>query len=189
MPSLKLIVVTAVALSALAACGGSTATPAAAGASVPAGSSPAPTSATVPSSSAAGAATSPAPVGGSVDPCGLLGPADLRTVTGATYGAGVPDSVGECTWRVGNATVNDGKGQVIAAIQAVTIDYVKSSYGSGGTDVTISGHAGFWNPTQGLQSMWVDIGNGNALVLSFDPIVDESQSWAQKLAEIAVSKM
>lgn len=188
MKSLKLIAVAALAISAVAACSGSTATPGPAG-STPAGTSAVPTSAAVPSASATGTVATPAPVGGSVVLCGLLSPADLKTVTGNAYGVGVLDSYGSCTWRVGGVSVNDGKGQVIAAIQAITLDFVKGSYGSGGTDVTVSGHAGFWNPSQGLQSIWIDIGNGNALVLSFDPIVDNSQSVAQRLAEIAVGKM
>ena len=189
MKSLKLIAAIAFAISALAACGGSPAATTPVGASTPAGSSPAPTSAAVPTASTAAVATTPAGPAGSVDLCGLLSPADLKTVTTDVYGAGVLDQYGSCTYRVGGATVNDGKGQVIVAIQAVTMDYVKSSFGSGGTDATVSGHAAFWNPTQGLQTMWVDISGGNCLTLSFDPIVDNSQTIAQRLAEIAVSKM
>ena len=188
MKSLKMIATIAFAISALAACGGSAATAPPVGASTPAGSSPAPTSPAVPTAST-GAATTPAVSAGSVDPCGLLSPADLKTVTGDIYGPGVLDQSGSCTWRVGGAKVNDGKGQVIAAIQAVTIDTIKSSFGSGGTDATVSGHPAFWNPSQGLQTMWVDISGGKCLTLSFDPIVDNSQTFAQRLAEIAVSKM
>jgi hypothetical protein len=54
--------------------------------------------------------------------------------------------------------------------------------------VTVSGHAGYWNPAQGLQSIWVDVG-GRLLVLSFDPVGPETQAIAQKLAEIAIGKM
>ena len=191
MKSLKLIALAAVAICALSACSGSAAAPTAA-ASVPnGGSSAGPSSGAVASTTGGQAPTPTAqgPAGGSVDLCGLISPTDLKTVTGSDYGAGVLDSVGECTWRVGGATVNDGKGQIVAAVQATTIDFIKSSFGSGGSDVTVSGHTGFWNPTSGLQSIWVDIGGGNLLVLSLDPIVDNSQSTAQKLAEIAVSKM
>jgi Protein of unknown function (DUF3558) len=186
--SAKLVVLAMLAISALAACSGPAATAPAVIPSTPAGPSTAPTSAPA-GSSTAPASSTPAAVAGSVDLCGLISPADLKTVTGDTYGAGVLDTYGECTWRVGGASVNDGKGQLIVAIQAITIDYVKSSYGSGGADATVSGHAAFWNPTQGLQSMWIDIGGGNALVLSFDPIADSTKGFAQKLAEIAVSKM
>ncbi len=184
-----MIATIAFAMSTLAACGGSTAATAPpVGASLPAAGTPAATSAVVPSASAGTAATPPV-AAASVDLCGLLSPADLKTVTGDVYGAGVLDQYGLCTWRVGGAQANDGKGQVIAAVQAVTLDFVKSSYGSGGTDATVSGHAAFWNPTQGLQTMWIDISGGNCLTLSFDPIVDNSQTFAQRLAEIAVSKM
>ena len=184
-----MIATIAFALSALAACGGSTAATAPpVGASTPGASTPAATSAAVPSASS-GTPSTPAVAAGSVDLCGLLSPADLKTVTGDVYGAGVLDQYGSCTWRVGSATVNDGKGQVIAAIQAVTMDYVKTAFGSGGSEATVSGHAAFWNPTQGLQTMWIDISGGNCLTLSFDPIVDNSQTFAQRLAEIAVSKM
>jgi hypothetical protein len=187
--SLKMIAAIAFAISALAACGGSTAATAPpVDASTPAGGSPAPTSAAVPTASPGTAATPGVPAG-SVDLCGLLSPADLKTVTGDVYGAGVLDQYGLCTYRVGSAKVNDGKGQLIVAIQAVTMDYVKNAFGSGGTAATVSGHAAFWNPTQGLQTMWVDISGGNCLTLSFDPIVDNSQTFAQRLAEIAVSKM
>jgi len=188
MRNLKLVVLAALAIAGLAACGGSAATAPAVNPSTPAGANSAPAS-TPAGSSAAAASSTPAAVAGSVDLCGLISPADLRTVTGDTYGVGVLDSSGECTWRVGGATVNDGKGQLIVAIQAITMDFIKTSYGSGGTDATVSGHAAFWNPSQGLQSMWIDIGGGNALVMSFDPIADSTKGFAQKLAEIAVSKM
>ncbi len=188
MKSLKLVVLATLAIAALAACGGAAATAPAVIPSAPAGASSAPTSAPA-GSSAAAASSTPAAVAGSVDLCGLISPADLKTVTGDTYGAGVLDTYGECTWRVGGVSANDGKGQLIVAIQAITMDYIKTSYSGGGADATVSGHAAFWNPTQGLQSMWIDIGGGNALVLSFDPIVDSTKGFAQKLAEIAVSKM
>lgn len=61
-------------------------------------------------------------------------------------------------------------------------------YFQGGVDVTVSGHAGYWNPEQGLQSICVDAG-GRLLVLSFDPVGPETQAIAQKLAEIAIGKM
>ena len=77
-------------------------------------------------------------------------------------------------------------------MQAEPISYVKGSFGAGGSDATVSGHEAFWNPTSGLQSMWVDIGNGNVLVLSFPRSTDltaADQTAAQSLAEIAVGRM
>ena len=54
--------------------------------------------------------------------------------------------------------------------------------------MTVSGHAGYWNPEQGLRSICVDAG-GRLLVLSFDPVGPETQAIAQKLAEIAIGKI
>ena len=172
MKSPKLIAVAALAIFAVAACG----------------SSAAPTGAGTPTAApGGGTTTTPAPTGGAVDMCALLSPADLKTVTGGDYGDGVLDSVGQCTWRVGGTAVNVGDGQVVAAIQDQQLSFIKSTF-SGGVDVTVSGQAGYWNPEQGLQSIWVDVG-GRTLVLSFDPVGPDAQAIAQKLAEIALSKM
>jgi hypothetical protein len=76
---------------------------------------------------------------------------------------------------------------VVATFQDGSLDTIKSAF-TGGTDVTVSGHAGYWNATQGLQSMWVDLG-GRMLVLSFDPVGPETQAIAQQVAELAVSRL
>jgi hypothetical protein len=186
MRSSKLAGVAAIAIFAVAACGGSGSAPTggtttSAPTSAPAGAT------TTPASAPAGATTTPATAGTPIDLCALLSPADLKTVTGGDYGAGVTDSVGQCTWRVGGATANNGDGQVIAGTADATLDVIKGNF-PGGTDVTVSGHAGYWNPAQGLQSIWVDAG-GRLLVLSFDPVDSDTLGFAQKLAEIAIGKM
>ncbi len=187
MRSPKLAVAVAVAILTMAACGGSSAPSSGAGASAPVPSTA--TASTVSPTTAPSDATTTTPgaSGGTVDLCGLLTAADLKTATGADYGDGKLDDYGLCTWRVGDASVNTGDGQVIIGVQDVPLDTFKSSF-PGGVDVTVSGHAGYWNPAQGLQSMWVDIG-GRTLVISFDPVGPDGQSIAQKLAEIAVGRI
>ena len=191
----KQAAVAAVAIAVFAACGGSSAPTTGAVGPTPAGQATnAPTAAAAPT---AGAATPAAPAGGAtLSPadwatklCGLLTPADLKTATGDDYGAGVPDAYGLCTFEVGGGSTNTGKGQVVAAVQYLTLSYVKSSFGGGGSDASVSGHAAFWNPTSGLQSMWVDVGGGALLVLSFDPVTNDSQAAAQAIATVIVGKM
>ena len=186
MRSPKLAVAVAVAILTIAACGGSGATSSGAGASAPVPS--AATATTVsPTSAPSDATTTSSQPGGAVDVCGLLTAADLKTVTGADYGDGKLDDYGMCTWRVGDEGVNTGDGQVIIGVQDVPLDTFKTSF-PGGVDVTVSGHAGYWNPAQGLQSIWVDIG-GRTLVISFDPVGPDGQSIAEKVAEIAVGRI
>jgi len=169
----------------IAACGSSTTSTAA---TLPPAGSGTPTGAgTTIAPSGGGTTTTLAPADAAAKLCTLLSPADLKTTTGSDYGVGVADSYGLCTWRVGASSVNNGDGQVIATFNDSQLSLVKSSF-SGGVDVTVSGHAGYWNPTQGLQSMWVDLG-GRLLVLSFDPVGPETQAIAQKLAEIAIGKI
>lgn len=189
MRFLKQAALSAVVIVAFAACGGSSAATNAGGPTAAGGAKTA---------APAGAAATPlAPAGGAtLSPedsatklCSLLTPADLKTATGSAYGAGVADQYGLCTFRVGGATVNDGKGQVIVAIQYLSLSYVKSSFGQGGSDASVSGHSGFWNPTSGLQSLWVDIGGGAMLVLSFDPVTNSTQAEAQAIATVIVGKM
>jgi hypothetical protein len=81
---------------------------------------------------------------------------------------------------------------IIVAVQTEPLSYVKSSFGTGGVDATVNGHAAFWNPTLGLGSMWVDIGGGNLLVISFPRSSDltaADQAIAQALAEVAVGNL
>jgi hypothetical protein len=162
----------------IAACGSSTA-------STNAGQ---PTNGTGNPTTGGGAAQSKAPADVAAGLCALLSPPDLKTATGADYGAGVPDSYGLCTWRVGAATVNDGKGQIIASYKDQQLSFIKSSF-TGGVDMTVSGHAGYWNGQQGLQSLWVDLGGGRLFILSLDPVDDGTQAIAQRLAEVAIAKI
>ena len=46
----------------------------------------------------------------------------------------------------------------------------------------------YWNPDEGLQSMWVDL-DGRCLVLSFHPIDENSQAVAEQVAAIAVGNL
>jgi hypothetical protein len=197
MKSLKLVAVLALTILAVAACSGSsaptiavtaTATPAGAATSAPATAAAA-TPAPAATATAAPAATpaASAPAAGAIDVCSLISPADLKTATGKDYGAGVLDSVGQCVWRVGGAKANNGEGQLVAFIQDQPLDAFKSAF-PGGVDLTANGHAAYWNPGQGLQSIWVDLG-GRTLVLSFDPVDADTQAIALKLAEIAVAKI
>ena len=200
----KLAVMGAITALLIAACGGSTTTPTsppkattapgaatAAPATAPVVATVAPASPTTP----AGAPTpGPTPAGttaGTADLCALITPADLQTATGKTYMPGTLDAYGQCNWNTDSTGVNSGD-LILLAVQAEPISFVKSSYGTGGSDATVNGHAAFWNPTLGLQSMWVDIGGGNVLVLSFPRSSDltaADQAAAQALAEVAVGRM
>jgi hypothetical protein len=193
MRSPKVVVTVAAVILVAAACGGSSAGSSGAGASAPVPpqattTTVAPTTApTTTPSDATTATTSASQPAGSIALCSLLSAADLKAATGADYGDGVLDDYGMCTWRVGGASVNNGDGQVIVGVQDVPLDTFKGTF-PGGVDMTVSGHAGYWNPDQGLQSIWVDIG-GRTLVISFDPVDPDGQAIAQKVAEIAIGKI
>ena len=192
MRSPSLLALAVVVILAVAACGGSAAAPTSAPSAAPGGASASPAPSTAASVAPASPAPSQAPVSppasvGAVDPCALFTVADIKAATGQDYGAGVPDAYGQCTWRVGGATVNNGDGQIVATVQDNQLATIKSAF-PGGTDVTVSGHAGYWNPAQGLQSIWVDV-SGSVLVVSFDPVGDGTQAAAQKLAEISLTHM
>ena len=192
MRTSKLVAVAAFTILTVAACGGGAA-----------GTGTAPTSAATqaagPGATAAGGGSTPAPTSGATqgpaqDPaavakemCGLLTVDDLKAATGDTYGAGVPDEFGNCLWRVGGATVNNGKGQVGAAIAPATLDQIKATF-AGGVDLTVAGHAAYWNPNEGLGAIWIDV-NGRLLSISLSPIPDDGQTIASKLAEAAAARM
>ena len=192
----KLASLAAIAMVVVAACGGSTTTP-----TSPPKATTGPVAATTLASSVPGAPTAAppttpasqttAPGGGTGDLCALLTPADLKTATGKTYLAGTLDAAGQCNWNTDASGANSGD-LIIVAVQAEPLDFVKSSFGSGGVDATVGGHAAFWNPSQGLGSMWVDIGSGNLLVISLPRSSDltaSDQAVVQALAEAAVSHM
>jgi hypothetical protein len=115
----------------------------------------------------------------------------MHQPAGEEYGAGVPSEfVGQCVWRVGGATSNNGDGQLVAefAPAGTTLAFIKSAF-VGGVDLNIDGHAAYWNPGEGLQALWTDVGDGRLLVLSFDPVTDTTQTSAQVLARLFLSKI
>jgi hypothetical protein len=185
MQSLKSVVMTTLTIIAVAACSGSgaaTNAPAGPTAAVPSDAAATPPTTEAPAATAAASAAA-------VDVCGLLSPADLKSAIGKDYGAGVADAYAGCAWNVGTSGVNQGD-LVYGAIQDQRLDFIKSSF-PGGVDATVSGHAAYWNPAQGLSSMWVDVG-GRLFILSFprsEDLTAEYQAIAQKLAEIAVAKL
>jgi hypothetical protein len=189
--SLKLAAVAALAIAALTACGGSTATPAGAGATTPAAAATTAASAAATTGAASSAAaTSAASQGATGALCSLLSAAELNAATGKKYAAGVPDTIGGCTWNVGTSQANSGD-LISAAIQQTDLAMIKGAF-PGGTDTTVAGHAGYWNGKQGLQTMWVDIGGGRLFLLTFPRSSDlgpADQAIAQALAELAVGKM
>ena len=186
MPSLRLVAIATLALVALAACGGSSSSSGAAN-PTPVPSGGASSTQAPPTAAPSGVTGSSAPSTGAVVAlCTLFTTDDLKTITTADYGAGVLDSVGQCTWRVGGVTANNGDGQIVAALQDATLDAIKATF-PGGVDLTVGGHTAYWNPGEGLQSIWTDVG-GRTLVLSLDPVTDDSQTVAQKLATVALAK-
>ena len=190
MRSPKSIALMSIAIVAVAACSGSGAATDAGAASTAAGPTAAPGGGTTTTPAPTDAAvTTTAPAGGSLDVCGLLTAADLKSATGKEYGEGVADPQGGCAWNVGTSGVNQGD-LVYAITQDQSLDFIKTAF-TGGSDVTVDGHAGYWHPGVGLGSMWVDIG-GRVFVLSFprsEELTAEDQAAAQKLSEIAVGKM
>ena len=124
--------------------------------------------------------------------CSLLTPDEINAATGKdNYAAGVEDSVGGCLWNLDGLSANQGD-LIVANIQTLDLSFVKSSFGSGGSDATVNGLAAFWNPSAFLSSMWVDIGGGRLFVLSFPSSSDLAPSYtqiAQQLAEIAVGRI
>jgi hypothetical protein len=181
-----LVAVAAVTILTFAACGNSGAAPGATATPIkpPAGATAAPTAATVPTSG---------PVGATIDVCKLLTGAEVKAATGKNYGEGYADAdfPDNCSWNTDGATVNRGD-LIGVSISSQDLAYLKATFGQGGVDATVNGHAAFWNPSQGLGSMWVDIGGGRLLVLSFPRSSDLDPSYtaiAQKLAEIAVARI
>jgi hypothetical protein len=193
----KLTAIAVLALVAVSACGGASATPA----GQPATAAPATTGAgaSTAATAAAGdtaAPPSPAATGGAVvgvpgDLCALLTGAEISSLTGKKYEAGVKDAtIGTCSWNVGKSSANSGD-LIIAGTQAADLSLIKNTF-PGGADTTVNGHAGYWNGKQGLGTMWVDLGAGQLLTLSFPRASDLGEvdrALAQRLAEIALGKM
>jgi len=147
--------------------------------------------AATPGPAASSAASTPAPVTGTTDVCGLLTASDLDAATGKQYGPVTNDSTGQCIWNTEGSSANTGD-VIILYTQPLDLSFVKSSFGQGGSDATVAGHAAFWNPSQGLGSLWVDIGGGNLLIISqpkSDTLTSAEQQIAQQLAEKAVNNL
>lgn len=139
----------------------------------------------------AGSVDATSPPVGAVDLCSLLTAADLKSATGLEYSAGDLDSVGQGLWNIEGASANTGS-LVVAYIQPADLGFIKSTFGTGGVDLTVGGRPAFYNPTQGLSSLWVDVGGGRTFVLSFPRSSDLDptyQALAVQLAELALSRM
>jgi hypothetical protein len=137
-------------------------------------------------------ATTVPPSGTATDVCALLSPQDLETATGNAYLIGLPDEFGQCYWDGDQVGGSNGGDTIVGAINVQNLAFIKGAFGQGGTDVTVSGHAAFYNPVEGLNSLWVDLGNGSLLVLSVPTSGDLDPSYQAtlvQLAEIALSKM
>ena len=151
----------------------------------------APVDATAPPTSAPVDAT-PGAGTSAIDVCSLLSPQDLSAATRNEYLEGVLDDYGQCYWdgnQIGGGTAGS---TVIGAILAADLATIKGSFGEGGVDMTIDGHAAFYNPKQGLGSLWVDIGGGRLLVLSFPRSADLDPSFqaiAEQLAKAALANL
>lgn len=178
----------ALTIIAIAACG----SPAPAGTTAP-GVTPAPIGATASPASVPTQATvtTPAPVGGAIDVCSLLTGAEISAATGKSYGEGTLDPVGQCLWNTEGSTGNTGS-LVVGYINPAEFSFLKGMFMTGGTELTVGGHAAFYNPTEGLTSLWVDLGGARTFVLSFPQSNDLDPSYhaiAVQLAEIALSRM
>jgi hypothetical protein len=162
------------------------------------GGGAAPTSAGTSNATPGGGATSSAPAAAAtakgdtpartVDACALISAADLKSATGRDFGSGILE-YGQCIWVSTDTRAQDYP-MVVLFTGGPPLAMVKASF-PGGADATVRGKAAYWNPTEGLQSIWVDVG-GRTLVLSFPKssgLGPNDKAIAQKLAEIAVSKM
>lgn len=196
MQSSKLTAIAVLALVAVAACGGASATPA----GQPASAAPATSGAGATTAASAvgdtaappsAAATSGAAIGLPSDLCSLLTAAEISSLTGKKYEAGVPDTtVGTCSWNVGKSNVNSGD-LIFAGTQAADLALIKNTF-PGGVDATVNGHAGYWNGKQGLGTMWVELAPGQLFTLGFprsSDLGETDRALAQRLAEIALGKM
>ena len=196
MPFPKSTAIAVLALVALAACGGASATPA----GQPASAAPATSGAAATTAASAPAGDTAAPpsaaatsggVGLPSDLCSLLTAAEISSLTGKKYEAGVADpTLATCSWNVGKSNVNSGD-LIFAGTQAADLGLIKSTF-PGGVDATVNGHAAYWNGKQGLGTMWVELSAGQLFTLGFprsSDLGETDRALAQRLAEIALGKM
>jgi hypothetical protein len=128
---------------------------------------------------------------GAADICSLIPPAALSAATGKAYLPGTVDISGQCEWNTNASGANSGD-LIVAGLVTQDLGITKSMFATGGEDVTVAGHPGFYNPGQGVNSLWVDVGGGQLFVLSFPRSGDLDPSFkavALALATTAVGGM
>ena len=164
MHLLRLAALTCFTLGAVSACGGSS-------------------DVTFPPASAA----APTPQASGTNVCALLTTQDLVNVTRKAYQSGVHLSGDRCQWDgIPNTTIVGGPGDLlIGELMTTDLATIKSTNGAGGKDVAVSGDAAFLNPTEGVASIWVDVGDGRVLVLTFPQSGELDSSYETALIELA----
>jgi hypothetical protein len=115
----------------------------------------------------------------------LLSAADITSVMRTDYQAGVPDSVGQCYFD----TVANPSVPLVAAISPFDLSFVKSTFAKDGKDETVAGHAAFYNPSEGLASLWVDVGPGSVLVLTFPSSGSLRASFEPQMIDLATAAL
>lgn len=170
----------------IAACSASPGAPTAA----PATATPGPGATTAPTTPPAGPTNAP-PTGPAVDICALLSPEELSAATGKDYLAGLPDDFGQCYWDGDQLGPQHNAGDtIVGAINVQELAFIKSAFEAGGSDVALAGqHPAFYNPTEGLGSIWVDLGNGSLLVLSVPTSGDLDPSYERILVQLALTAL
>lgn len=176
----------AIIVLAVAACSGgasSAPTAAAAAASAPGATGAAPEATATAAAPATDAAASQSLADLAAEMCSLLAPTDLKTATGATYGAGMASEFGGCSW----STTESGGGHVFASIQDATLDFIAAAF-AGGTHLTIGRYPAYWLPTDSIDTMYVEI-SGRVLTVSMSPGNLANQAIVTKLVEVAAGRL
>ncbi|MEP7158070.1 MAG: DUF3558 family protein [Chloroflexota bacterium] len=169
----------------IAACSASPGSPTAA----PATATPGPGVTAAPTVPPVGPTNAP-PTGAAVDVCALLSPEDLSAATGKDYLPGLPDDFGQCYWDGNQVGTGNGGDTIVGAVNVQELAFIKSAFGAGGSDVSLAGrHPAFYNPTEGLGSLWVDLGNGSLLVLSVPTSGDLDPSYERILVQLALAAL
>ena len=147
-----------------------------------------PATATVAPPATSGTIGTAAPTTGAVgNACSLLTAAELKTATGLAYGEGADDGYGQCVYRVGGGTVNNGDGQITVAYVESPLATLKTSFPTGAA-FDLQGTAAYWVPDKGVQTMWIDLGT-RSLALSFDPITEGILTSVMKVVDVVLPKI
>lgn len=187
----KLAAVAALAVFALAACGGTAAPPTGTTAppSSPAGAATtAPAATTAASTPPAVATTAPAGSAGTIDLCGLLSAADVQAVIAGSWLEGQLTSTGGyCHW---DNTLSE---RVITAIDPATLEGIKASMPGGENFVILlfaaSGYS-FRDEGAHVQTTWLDIGEQLLIVeIPMSSDADADLSNAKELSEIVLGNL